>query len=235
MISLLSLLLTTPALAKNSTETENQQQTNVSIQSSTATSVKTTNQTNKQDSLTTPSVKNTTITPTGNQIKNENEIETQNQGENSQLETKTQENEQSNQNVNESLTKVSDQVHQLINTVGASSGIGQQVKEIAQNQIKLQDEIESNIGQLNSRKDISKFFIGSDKKIIKSIEQQIEQNRLAIQQLEELKLQTTNKAELQQLQETIDLMTSQNVSLQEKINQESKFNGIFGWLINLFD
>jgi hypothetical protein len=123
----------------------------------------------------------------------------------------------------------------LIETVGAKGGIGQEVKEIAQSQTKLQDEIESDVVQLNSRGTVSKFFIGSDKKLIKSMEQKMEQNRLMIQQLEELKLQTKNSGDLQQLQETIDLMTYQNTSLENKIDKESKSNGMFGWLVNLFN
>jgi hypothetical protein len=67
------------------------------------------------------------------------------------------------------------------------------------------------------------------------MEQKMEQNRLMIKQLEELKLQTKNTGDLQQLQETIDLMTYQNTSLQNKIDKENKSNGIFGWLINLFN
>ncbi len=175
------------------------------------------------------------ITPTGNQVKNQNEVKTQNQGEDQQLNVQTQENEQLNQTVDASFSKVSDQVHQLIDTVGAKGGIGPEVKEIAQNQTKLQDEIKTTVNQVNSRNNLAKFFIGSDKKLIKNMEQQMEQNRLMIQQLEELKLQTKNTGDLQQLQETIDLMTYQNTSLQEKINQEYKSKGIFGWLINLFN
>jgi len=67
------------------------------------------------------------------------------------------------------------------------------------------------------------------------MEQQMEQNRLMIQQLEELKLQTTDADDLEQIQQTIDLMTYQNTSLQEKIDSESKVNGLFGWLANLFN
>lgn len=185
--------------------------------------------------ITVSPAKKAVMSPTGNQIKNTNEVQTQNQGQDSQLSVNTQESEQLNQTIDTNLTKVSDQVHELIETVGAKGGIGQQVKEIAQNQTKLQDEIKNDISQLNSRKALSKFFIGSDKKLIKSMEQKMEQNRLLIQQLEELKLQTKNAGDLQQLQETIDLMINQNTSLGEKIGQENKINGIFGWLINLFN
>lgn len=220
ILSFLFLLAITPAFAKNSTETQGKQQGQTVVS-------------NSQSNNISPTKKPTT-SPTGNQVKNANEIKTQNQGEDSQLSVKTQESEQLNQDIDDSMTKVSDQVHELIETVGAKGGIGQEVKEIAQSQTKLQDEIVSDVTKLNSRGTAKKFFIGSDKKLIKSMEQKMEQNRLMIKQLEELKLQTKNSEDLQQLQETIDLMTYQNTSLQNKIDKENKSNGMFGWLVNLF-
>lgn len=219
ILSFLFLLVVSPVVAKGAPATSGQQ-TN-SNSGSVTTTVSPTNK--------------PIVSPTGNQVKNKNEVQTKNQGEEKQLEVKTQESEQLNQTVGDSFTKVSDQVHQLIDTVGAKGGIGQQVKEIAQSQTKIQDEIKSSFSQLNSRSSVAKLFLGSDKKTIKTMTQQMEQNRLMIQQLEELKLQTKNTADLQQLQETIDLMTYQNTSLKEVIDKETKINGMFGWLLNLFN
>ncbi len=213
ILSFLFLLAITPVLAKSTTGAQQGQQAN-----------------------TTSGSQNTVNTsPTGNQVKNTNVVQTQNQGEDQKLSVKTQEAEQLNQAVDDSLTKVSDQVLELIDTVGAKGGIGQQVKVIAQDQTKLQQEIKSDVTQLNSRTAMAKFFIGSDKKLIQSMEQKMEQNRLMIQQLEQLMTQTQNQGDLEQLQLTIDLMTYQNTSLQSKIEKESKSNGMFGWLINIFN
>jgi len=219
ILSFLFLLVVTPVVAKGTPVTSGQQ-----MNSSSTTVTTTANPTNKP-----------TVSPTGNQVKNQNEVKTQNQGEEKQLEVKTQEDEQLNKNVDDSFVKVSDQVHQLINTVGAKGGIGQEVKDIAQNQTKLQDEIKTTFNQINSRSSVAKLFLGSDKKMVKTMTQQMEQNRLMIQELEQLKLETKNSADLAQLQETIDLMTYQNTSLEEVVNKETKINGIFGWLINLFN
>lgn len=221
LISFLFLLAVTPAFAKNSSQTTAQSNQGNGTQNSAQT-----------ETTITPG---TTITPTSNQVKNQNQTQTKNEGEDQQLSVQTQESEQLNQNLDDSLQKVSDQVHNLINTVGAKGGIGQQVSDIAQNQTKIQDQIKSSVSQLASRSAVSKFFIGSDKKAVKQMEQQMEQNQLLIQQLEELKTQTTNTSDLTQIQQTIDLMTYQNTSLQEKINSENKVNGLFGWLVNLFN
>lgn len=233
ILSFLFLLATTPIFAKSSADTSSQQSGQGSSQVGSQTTSQNATVTSGKTNTITPTNQSKT-TPTGNQVQNQNEVQTQNQGEEQQLSVQTQENEQLNQTVDSSITKVSDQVQELINTVGAKSGIGQEVKEIAQNQIKLQDEIKATIGQFNSRSTLAKFFFGSDKKSIQTMTQQIEQNRLMILQFEELKLQTKNTGDLQQLEETIQSMVSQNTFLQEKINQENQIKGMFGWLINLF-
>jgi hypothetical protein len=221
ILPVLFLLATTPVLAKGPSEAQQGQQTNTTSGS--------------QNTVTNTSpTKKPIVSPTGNQAKNTNVVQTQNQGETTQLSVKTQESEQLNQAVDDSLTKVSDKVLELIDTVGAKGGIGQQVKEVAQEQVKTQQEIKSAFTQLNSQGAATKFFFGSDKKVVKSMEQKIDQNRLMIQDLEELKLQTKNTSDIQQLQETIDLMIYQNTSLQSKVDKENKSNGIFGWLTNLF-
>jgi len=227
----LFLLAVTPVVAKGSSNT-NSQTGQANTQSTSNSPTITTNNQNK--STVTPSPK-TSITPTGNQVKNQNQVQTKNQGENQNLTVKTQEKEQSNQTVEENLTKVSDQVKELVDTVGVKTSIGQQVKEIAQNQTKIQENLKSNLAQLQLRKSFVKFFLGSDKKTLQSIEQHLEENKLLIQQLEELKTQTKNAADLEQLQQTIELMSYQDISLQEKINQEDKVNGLFGWLAKLFN
>jgi len=218
VLSFLFLLAITPAFAKGSSNTSNQQPSGQG-----------------NAPIVTTAVKNPSTTPTLDQVKNQNQVQTKNEGEEKQINVKNQENEQLDKSVDESFSKVSDQVHQLIETVGAKGGIGPEVKEIAQNQTKNQENIKSSLAQLQLRKSFVKLFIGSDKKTIQDIGQRLDENASLIKQLEELKLQTKNSSDRQQLQETIDLMTYQNNSLQEKVDRENQNKGMFGWLINLFN
>lgn len=178
--------------------------------------------------------KNTTVTPTGQQIENQNQVQTKNQGQEKKLQVQTQEAENLNQEVEDSAQKVSDQVQELLQTVGVKSGIGQQVREFAQNQEKNQEKIKSAYYELKNRGQLVRLFVGSDKKMTKALEQLTEENKLTIQTLEELKTKTLNQAEKIQLQETIDLMLYQNTSLGGKIAKEKQVNGLFGWFIKLF-
>lgn len=181
--------------------------------------------------------RNPSVSLTGQQVQNRNEVQTQNQGEESQLQVKTKESEQLNQEVEESVEKVSDYVHQLIEdrkTTGIKGGIGEKVSEFAQNQQQVQEKIKNSYEQLKNRGQLIRLFVGSDKKMTAALDQLVGENKLRIEELEALKNQTTNLADQTQLQETIDLMLSQNTSLQEKIAKEKQVNGLFGWFTRLF-
>lgn len=209
VLSFLFLLLSTPVLAKSSVGAQNQQ-----------------NNSNRAVA---------TVTPTGSQVKNQNQIKTQNQGEDQNLNVNTQETEQLNQAVEDDVVKVSDQVQELIETVGAKGGIGQQVREIAQNQQKVQEKIQSSFYELNSRGSLVRLLVGSDKKLTQALEQMTEENKQTIEKLVELRNQTQNQSELDQLEETINLMISQNTSLENKLAKEKQVNGLFGWFVRLFN
>lgn len=170
-----------------------------------------------------------TATPSGNQA------QTQNLGQAKKLVTPAPENEPLDQTVDENITKVSTQVQELIDTVGAKSGIGQQVKVIAQNQQQTQEKIKSSYYQLKNRGQLVRLFVGSDKKMTKALEQMTEENKAIIQKLEEMKNLTKDQADLDQLQKTIDSLLYQNTSLGEKIAKEKQVNGLFGWFVKLFN
>lgn len=133
---------------------------------------------------------------------------------------------------------MSDYVHQLIEdrkTTGIKGGIGEKVSEFAQNQQQVQEKIKNSYEQLKNRGQLIRLFVGSDKKMTAALDQLVGENKLRIEELEALKNQTTNLADQTQLQETIDLMLSQNTSLQEKIAKEKQVNGLFGWFLKLFN
>lgn len=176
--------------------------------------------------------KTVTATPTGNQVKNQNEVKTQNEGEDQQLMVSTQENEQLE--ANDVSDKVSDQVHKLIDTLGAKKGIGDQVREIAQNQEQVQNQIKSEVSELRSRNKFMLFLLGSDEEVVTSLEGKIADNTAMIEKLELLKETTTNKTDLQEIQTTIDLLTYQNESLQNSVDQAKESTGLFGWFARLF-
>jgi len=164
-----------------------------------------------------------TVTP----AKNQNQIQTQNRGQEKKLQV-------TNQEVEESVEKVSTQVQELIDTVGAKGGIGQQVKEIAKNQEKNQEKIKSAYYELKNRGQLVRLFVGSDKKVTQALELMTAENKLIIEKLITLKDQTVNEVDKTQLQDTLGILLTQNSLLEEKIAKEKQANGLLGWFTRLF-
>lgn len=182
--------------------------------------------------------------PTDNQVQNQNKIQTQNQGEDSQLQVNTQEQENlgdgqgeglqnRNQKALENMSNVAKQVQQLLQ-VRTTGGIGEQVRQIAQEQKQTQDQIKTELGKIDSRGGLLKKLIGPDYKALKKIQKQMDQNQLRIQQLEQLQNQLTNQGDITMVQEAIQALAEQNTALQDKIALENQSGSLFGWLFKSF-
>ncbi len=81
---------------------------------------------------------------------------------------------------------------------------------------------------------MARFFGGTDKEAVQGLQQQIEQNQIQIQQLTELQNQLSNQEDITAVAATIQALTQQNTTLQERINTEERSRGIFGWLFGIF-
>ena len=190
------------------------------------------------------------ISPTGNQIQNQNQVETQNQGEESQLNVNTQEQESLGENqdgqgesknesprsetAKENMSEVSKKVEELLMDETIKGGIGDQVKQIAQEQKQAQDQTKTDLEKVDKRNGLLKSIIGPDYRALKNIQKQMEQNRLRIQLLEQLMTQSSNQNEITMVQETIQALTDQNTVLQDKVVLEEKMVSLLGWFFKLF-
>lgn len=182
--------------------------------------------------------------PTGNQIKNQNQVKTQNQGEEKQIQTQTQEQENleegqgeglqnRNQNAVQNMSIVAQKVQELLR-IRTTGGIGDQVRQIAREQNQAQTQIQDNLNKLENRSGFLKRLFGPEYKAIKNLNQQMEQNKLRIQQLQPLQNQVTNQADETQLSEAIQALVEQNTSLEKQVQAEEQVGSVFGWLIRLF-
>lgn len=185
-------------------------------------------------------------TPTGNQTQNQNQTQTQNQGEEQQLQMQTREQEQTgasqggginaqnrNQSAEEHMSVVAEKVQEL-QQIHEGGGLGEQIKQIAQDQNISQDQIKQNMDKLNSRSTLKKMLLGTDYTAIKNLKNQLAENQLRITQLEQLKLQLVNQEDGLLIQSTIEALIQQNTTLQEQINKEESTKSMFGWLMRYF-
>ena len=179
----------------------------------------------------------------GNQVQNQNEVQTQNQGEDSQIQTNTQEQESQgttksasprSETAKENMSAVSQKVEELLTTQTEKGGIGEQVRQIAQEQKQAQDQIQTELGKVDSRGGLLKLLIGPNHQALKNMKKQMEQNQLRIQQLEQLQNQLINQGDITMVQETIQALTEQNTALQDRITLEEQSGSLLGWFFKLF-
>jgi len=180
----------------------------------------------------------------GNQYQNINQQQVQNQGNESQLQNQFQEEEATandikggvnrSENAKAKMSAVATKVQELLNDPKLEGGIGPQIKEFAQTQQQVQNELKRAQTQLKNRNQLTRVVLGPDYKALKTMEQLHERNEIRIQTLTELADQVENEAELAQITETVALLTEQNTALAEQIADEEARPGILGWFFKLF-
>lgn len=182
-----------------------------------------------------------------NQIRNRNEIQIQNQQQEQQIQVENQEQESTgqakgqpkdlaprSQAAKEHMSEVAKKVEEILTTQGAKGGIGEQISQIAQEQKEAQRQTEEELTRLDARPGWLERIIGPNYKAIKNLRQQIEKNQLRIRQLEQLQEKLKNKADQQQIQQTIQALVEQNTALQQLVLAKEKIGSLFGWLFKLF-
>ena len=154
--------------------------------------------------------------PQGEQVQNQNQAKTQNQAEETQLMVATQ------------------HMEQLMEMEGLKEEVGNKVRTLAQEQVQAQTLTQTQLNKLESKSSLMKKLFGPDYGAIKNLKHQMEQNRLRIQQLEQLQNQVANQADETQLQEAVQALVEQNTNLEEQIQAEEQIGSLFGWLVRLF-
>lgn len=122
-------------------------------------------------------------------------------------------------------------VHSLLAMGGLVGGIGPQVREIARN---FNNSVQATIRaeeKIQIRSGFLRFFAGGDDKAAGELEQEINQNRQRIQQLNQLREQCDCDEEVKaMMREQIQNMEQEQNRLQQLAQKEKKSKGIFGWL-----
>lgn len=183
----------------------------------------------------------------GNQYQNANQVQQQNMGEETQIQNQNQFAEQEgelnqakggvnrSENAKAKMSAVAAKVQQLLNDPELEGDIGPQIREFAQAQHQVQNELESTQTKLQSRNQLTRVVLGPDYKALKNMEQLYERNQVRIQTLTELANQAQNEAELNEITEMVQLLTEQNTALAQQINDEEARPGILGWFFKLFN
>lgn len=135
------------------------------------------------------------------------------------------------QSVYQNQNRVRLAVHSLLAMEDLVGGIGPQVSQIARefnNSVRATIRAEE---QIQSRSRITRLFLGGDEDAAQEIEQQVNQNRERIRQLQQLIQACECDEEIRaMLQEQVQAMEQEQTRLQEVARQEKSEKGLFGWL-----
>lgn len=112
--------------------------------------------------------------------------------------------------------------------------LGEQIREIAQQHGQSAEKIIEEEDKLNQRSGVLKFFVGSDLASVDEINQQMEQIRNQVRELNQIRTQLQNEGDQTELQNQIKILELQLTNFQNSLDaQESTFS-LFGWLLKLF-
>lgn len=131
-------------------------------------------------------------------------------------------------------SQVANAVHEMLQVADRSGGIGEQVRIIAQSQVKNHEGIEKEIEEIKDRSSFSKFFIGPKYEKIEKAKELLKQDKEKINKLEELKASITNEADKIKVTEQIDVIKKALTEVENIINEEQKGFSLFGWLAKMF-
>lgn len=180
---------------------------------------------------------------TGQPVQNQNQVKTQNQGEEQQIQVQTEEQENlgegqgeglqnRNQNAIENMSEVAKQVQRLLQ-VRTTGVIGEQIRQVAQEQNQAQTQIQEQINKLEAKGRLARLLSGTDYGAVKNLKAQLEQNQLRIRQLEQWQNQLANQGDITLIQAMIQALVQENTSLQARITAEEQTKSLFGWLLKL--
>jgi len=111
-----------------------------------------------------------------------------------------------------------------------TKGIGDQIREIARLQGESEDRVNQSLDKAQQRTKWTKFFIGPNFNGLGEMRKEIERNRLRIQELQKLVFKLQNKGERTALQNQLEILESQNISLQNALKAEERGFSFLGWL-----
>ncbi len=174
----------------------------------------------------------------GTQVQNQNQIK--NQGEANQIKNIEQERTQKQNKEGSTIaverrSNVANAVQEMLQVADRNSGIGQQVRIIAQQQNESESTTIQAIEKVQARGKVKTLFFGSDYKNLGTLRSEMVKTRNRLEQLDGLIEKVQNEGDKTELQNQIQTLKQEQQKIEGflKIN-ETKLS-LFGWFIKLFN
>lgn len=148
---------------------------------------------------------------------------------------KNQEQNQGQINAEQHRSSVANFVQGLLDVADREpGGIGEQVREVAQEQNQAKEQVAETIEAVQNRNKIRTFLFGSDYRNLGALRSEMVQTRNRLEQLNRVMENIQNEEDREQLQTQIQEMEQERIRIENFIReQEGKFS-LFGWLFKFF-
>ena len=130
-------------------------------------------------------------------------------------------------------SRVANAVQEMEGIATRNQGIGDQIRVIAQNQNRIQEEAEDALETAQKRSGFARFFIGPDYAQLKTVEERLKNHSQNLAELKELREQIQVNQDKDLLDEQIQVMEEIKQELQNEVTKDKKGFSLFGWLSRL--
>ena len=125
--------------------------------------------------------------------------------------------------------RVANTVQEIEKIANRNQSIGNQIRVIAQNQNKIQEEAENALQTAQKRGNFSRFLIGPNYGQLKTVEDRLENHNQNLTELKELSDQIENEEDSLLLDQQISIMEEIKIELEEAVSEDQKGFSLFGW------
>lgn len=129
---------------------------------------------------------------------------------------------------------VSSAVQTMLQVADRNGGIGQQIRNIAQEQNKSEENTVQAMEKLQTRSRIKTFFLGSDYKNLGKVRSEMVKTKNRLEQLNRLVENAGDQGDKTELQSQIQVLEQEQAKIEEFIRSEENKFSLFGWVLKLF-
>ena len=138
------------------------------------------------------------------------------------------------QRAEERMSDVAKSVQELLASSERQGGIGQDIRDIAQEHQSNQEKLDQDLADVNSRGGLTKFLWGANKAALSSVEDEASQIDARITRLKALQGTVVDEADAEILANLIEDLEGQRNDLLETVEAEGSNQGVLGWMRRLF-
>ena len=130
-------------------------------------------------------------------------------------------------------SRVANSVQEMEKIATRNQGVGSQIRVIAQNQNRIQEEAENALQTAQNRGRFSRFLIGPNYGQLKTVEDRLENHNQNLAELKELKNQIQVSEDASLLDQQITIMEEIKTELEKAVSEDQRGFSLFGWLNRL--